>query len=85
MIAVLSLFDHDSSNRYEVLPLGSAVFEKSCELFTVHGDKFGLKTLDSIQYAVFLTYCNPDSVFFLCSDAKFVNILNHDKVKAVSI
>ncbi len=85
LVAVLNLFDHDSRNRYEVLPLGSAVIEKSCELFSKHGDKFGLRTLDSIQYASFLTYCNLDSDYFLCSDTKFINILSHDNVKTVSI
>lgn len=49
-------------------------------LFQHIGTKYGLRTLDSLQLAFFLTYCEDDDIF-VCSDKQLSNIVENKGYK----
>ena len=83
--AVIDLFVYDCQSKFKVLPVRSIVYEKACELFEHYGDKLGLRSLDSIQHATFLTYCNPDTDFFVSADKQLLNIVQQDNVQVIGL
>lgn len=65
--ALLSKFQDDLDNRYTVLKFSSLVIDEAENLLKRHGEVFGLRTLDSLQFAFLLTYCDKETQF-VCSD-----------------
>ena len=41
--------------RYEVLHVASLVYDEACRLLSRYSGNYGLRTLDSLQLATFLT------------------------------
>jgi uncharacterized protein len=82
--AVLQRFEYDCKERYEVLPVASFVYDEACRLLSRHGG-VGLRTLDSLQFAAFLTYCEKDRDHFVCGDKKLLAVVEQEGVKAVFV
>jgi uncharacterized protein len=55
--SVLQRFECDCEERYEVLHVASLVYDEACRLLSRYSGNYGLRTLDSLQLATFLTYC----------------------------
>jgi dTDP-4-amino-4,6-dideoxygalactose transaminase/predicted nucleic acid-binding protein len=72
--AVILKFQDDIESRYELLEFSSLVFEESWRLVCDFAQKYSLKTLDSLQFAFFTTYCEEDDIF-VCSDMKLTSIV----------
>ena len=67
-------FEDDIETRYELLEFSSLVFEESSRFVCDFAQKYSLKTLDSLQFAFFTTYCEEDDIF-VCSDKKLTSIV----------
>ena len=70
-------FEADCEERYEVLYFSSLVVDESWQLIRQLSNKFGLKTLDSLQFAFFKTYCEEDTVF-ACADFALEKIVQRE-------
>ncbi|MEW6608058.1 MAG: type II toxin-antitoxin system VapC family toxin [bacterium] len=65
--SLLTKFQEDLEQRYDVLKFSSLVIEEADNLLCRFGEQHGLKTLDSLQFAFLTTYCEQDTRF-VCSD-----------------
>ena len=83
LTAVMQKFEDDVKIRYEVLKFSSLVIDEAWNLICRLSEKHSLKTQDSIQFAFFRTYCETDTVF-VCSDDKFVKLVENEGVKTLS-
>ena len=72
--ALAARFQDDIEFRYELLEFSSLVFEESSRLVCDFAQKHSLKSLDSLQFAFFTTYCEEDDIF-VCSDKKLTSIV----------
>lgn len=66
-------FQDDIDYRYEVLKFSSLVIEEAWHLMKDFAKNHYLRTLDSIQIAFFVTYCEPDDIL-LSSDKRMKQI-----------
>ena len=71
---LMDKFHSDVESRYKVLKFSSLVCDGALDLLHNIGTKYGLRTLDSIQLAFFLTYCEANDIF-VCSDKQFASIV----------
>jgi predicted nucleic acid-binding protein len=78
--AVLKIFKLDYNDRYEVLQLASLIYDDAC---TQHSSVHGLRTLDSLQLATFLNYCEQDQDSFVCADKKLFDVVKSEGVDAI--
>lgn len=83
--AVLQRFECDCEERYEVLHVASLVYDEACRLLSRYAGAYGLRTLDSLQLATFLTYCEKDQDSFVCADRKLSAVVEQEDVKAVFV
>lgn len=83
--AVLEKFECDCEDRYEVLHVASPVYDEACGLLSRHGELHGLRTLDSLQLATFLNYCEKEQDGFVCADKKLSAIVEHENVQVVFV
>ncbi|MCL0038102.1 type II toxin-antitoxin system VapC family toxin, partial [Thermodesulfovibrionales bacterium] len=67
-------FQEDVENRYELLSFSPLVFEEASRLLEIHGKWHSLRTLDSLQFAFFSTYCEKTDVF-VCSDKRLASVV----------
>lgn len=72
--ALAARFQDDIETRYELLEFSSLVFEESSRFVCDFAQKYSLKTLDSLQFAFFTTYCEENDIF-VCSDKKLTSIV----------
>ena len=47
--------------------------------------RYGLRTLDSLQLATFLTYCEKEQDSFVCADRKLAEVVEQEGVQAVFV
>jgi len=84
LTAVVQKFADDVKIRYdEVLRFSSLVIDEAWNLICRISEKYSLKTQDSIQLAFFKIYCETDTVF-VCSDDKFLKIVENEDIKTLS-
>ncbi|MFZ3207709.1 MAG: type II toxin-antitoxin system VapC family toxin [Geobacteraceae bacterium] len=83
--AVLQRFEYDCEERYEVLHVASLVYDEACRLLSSHVGIYGLRTLDSLQLAAFLNYCEKDQDCFVCADRKLSAVVEQEGVQAVLV
>ena len=74
---LMDKFQSDVESRYKVLKFSSLVCDGALDLLHNIGTKYGLRTLDSIQLAFFLTYCEANDIF-VCSDKQFASIVQNE-------
>jgi predicted nucleic acid-binding protein len=72
--AVITKFQDDILNRYEVLKFLSLVIDEAWNLICAFADRRSLRTLDSLQFAFFKAYCEQDDIF-VCSDKRLVKLV----------
>ncbi len=82
LMAVIRKFEEDVDSRYELLKFSSLIFDEAWSLICRLADQNSLKTQDSIQFAFFKIYCEPDDMF-VCSDDKFLRIVEQEGVKTL--
>lgn len=75
----------DCEERFEVLHVASLVYDEACRLLSRHAGSRGLRTLDSLQLATFLTYCEKDADIFVCADRKLSQVVVEKGVQAVFV
>ncbi len=75
--ALVLKFQEDAETHYETLQFSSLVTDGAESLIRTFATEYSLKTLDSIQFSFFKTYCESDTVF-VCSDAKLCNIVKKE-------
>jgi len=80
LIVLTDKFQDDVQSRYKVLKFSSLVCDGALDLLQNIGAKYGLRTLDSLQLAFFLTYCEKDDIF-VCSDKQFANVVQNKGIK----
>jgi len=71
---LITKFQHDVNNRYEVIRFFSLVINEACNLIKKYGKEYSLRTLDSLQFAFFKTYCEDDDIF-VCADTRLVRVV----------
>lgn len=81
---VLQKFEFDCEERYEVLHVSSLIYDDACRLLAQYTG-VGLRTLDSLQLATFLNYCEKDQDLFVCADRKLSVVVNREGVQAVIV
>jgi len=81
--AVLKMFKQDCEGRYEVLQIASLVYDESCSLLSRYASLHGLRTLDSLQLATFINYCEKDQDCFVCADKKLSAIVECEGIQTV--
>jgi len=70
-------FETDCEERYDVLYFSSLVFDESWKLIRQISQKYGLKTLDSLQFAFFKIYCDKNTLF-TCADLTLEKIVKRE-------
>ncbi|MFH0724750.1 MAG: type II toxin-antitoxin system VapC family toxin [Pseudomonadota bacterium] len=83
--AVLQRFDCDCEDRYEVFHVASLVYDEACRLLFRYAGVYGLRTLDSLQLATFLTYCEKNEDCFVCADKGLAAVVEKEGVQGVFI
>lgn len=82
---LLKRFYYDCANRFEVMCITTIVYEEACRLIELYSCGYGLRTLDSIQLASFLVYCDTRAYSFVCADRKLSLVAQAEKVNAILI
>jgi uncharacterized protein len=77
LYALIDKFEDDIVHRYEMLKFSSLVIDEAWELLRRFADNHSLKTLDSIQFAFFNTYCESGTTF-VCSDKKLSQLVENE-------
>ena len=72
--ALIEKFQDDIGNRYQVLRFSSLVFDEAWGLICNFGEQYSLRTLDSLQFAFFKSYCEKDNIF-VCSDKRLIKLV----------
>ena len=67
-------FREDTETRYELLAFYPLVFEEASRLLEIYGSSHALRTLDSLQFAFFSTYCETEDIF-VCSDKRLASVV----------
>lgn len=81
--AALLRFAWDGQSRFVVLPTASLVYDNASDLLSLHGRDYGLRALDSIQLATFLTYRETNQDIFICADARLFAIAKRMKLQSI--
>jgi len=81
---LLEKFEDDIDFRYSVLKFSSLIFDNARDFLRRVGTKYGLRTLDSIQFAFFSTYCEKEDIF-VCFDKKFLNIIKKQRYRVFNL
>ncbi len=79
---VIQKFEDDTEQRYEILKFSSLVIGEAQNLLYSFAEKSALKTQDSLQFAFFKIYCEPDTIF-VCSDNKLTEIVESEGYKVL--
>ena len=72
--ALIVKFQDDIKKRYELLRFSSLVVDEAWSLIRHFAEEHSLRTLDSLQFAFYRTYCEEDNIF-VCSDKKLVTLV----------
>jgi len=83
--AVLKIFNQDCEGRYEVLQIASLVYDDACSLLSKYASLYGLRTLDSLQLATFLNYCEKDQDCFVCADKKLSTVVESEGIQTIFV
>ena len=83
--AVLKMFHQDCDSRYEVLQIASLVYDEACRLLSRYATMHGLRTLDSLQLATFLNFCEKDRDCFVCADKKLSAVVECEGIQTVFV
>jgi hypothetical protein len=79
------MFKQDCEGRYEVLQVTSLVYDEACSLCSRYAAVYGLRTLDSLQLATFLNYCEKDQDIFVCADKKLSAVVECEGIQTVFV
>jgi len=83
--AVQQKFMYDCEGRYEVLQVASLVYDEACGLLSRYATMYGLRTLDSLQLATFLNYCEKDLDCFVCADKKLSAVVECEGIQTIFV
>lgn len=83
--AVLKMFKYDCDGRYEVLQVASLVYDEAYSLLSKYAATHGLRTLDSLQLATFLNFCEKDRDCFVCADKKLATVVECEGIKTIFV
>jgi len=74
---VITKFEHDLQHRYRVVRFSLLVVDEAWNLLRRFAETRGLRTLDSLQFAFFTTYCDR-ATQFVCSDATLGDLVRSE-------
>jgi predicted nucleic acid-binding protein len=83
--AVRKMFEQDCEGRYEVLQVASLVYDEACGLLSRYATMYGLRTLDSLQLATFLNYCEKEQDCFVCADKKLSAVVECEGIQTIFV
>ena len=83
--AVRKMFKQDCEGRYEVLQVASLVYDEASSLLSRYATMYGLRTLDSLQLATFLNYCEKDQDCFVCADKKLPAVVECEGIQTIFV
>ena len=83
--AVVKMFRQDCDEKYEVLQIASLVYDEACSLLSRYSNLYGLRTLDSLQLATFLNYCEKDRDCFVCADKKLTAVVECEGIQTIFV
>jgi uncharacterized protein len=69
-----SNFEDDCTQRFIVMPLDSAVIQKSKELLQRYGNTKALRTLDALHLATCLMAQTRENLVFVCADRQLLDV-----------
>ena len=72
--AVITKFQEDRQDRYEVVKFFSLVIEEAWNLICNYAPQHSLRILDSLQFAFFKVYCEQNDTF-VCTDKNLVKLV----------
>lgn len=75
--AVITKFEHDLHYRYRVVRFSLLVIDEAWNLLCRFADTRGLRTLDSLQFVFFTTYCDR-ATQFVCSDTTLGDLVKSE-------
>jgi predicted nucleic acid-binding protein len=75
--AVVTKFEYDLQHRYKVVRFSFLVIDEAWNILRRFADSRGVRTLDSLQYAFFTTYCDQ-ATQFVCSDAALGDLVKSE-------
>lgn len=78
----INKFQDDLEHRYTILKFSSVVIDEADNLLKKFGEKMSLRTLDSIQFAFFLTYCEQETQF-VCSDTALIQLVKNEGFQVI--
>jgi len=82
--AVCDKFSEDLEARYGLLQFSPLVIDEARNLIQKHGRSRSLKTLDSLQLAFFLVFCDKEDKF-LCADKGLLEIAREEGVSVIDV
>lgn len=80
---LIEKFQDDLKNRYNVLKFSSVVIDEAETLLQRFGEKKSLRTLDSLQFAFFTTYCEQDTQF-VCCDTTLIQLVKEEGFSVIN-
>ncbi|RKX99603.1 hypothetical protein DRP77_12985 [Candidatus Poribacteria bacterium] len=83
--AVCDKFDEDLQVRYTLFPFTSFVVEEARYLMRRYGGSRSLRTLDSLQLAFFLVYCDRSEDMFVCADRRLLDVARAEGVRVIDL
>ncbi|NOY44303.1 MAG: type II toxin-antitoxin system VapC family toxin [Deltaproteobacteria bacterium] len=83
--AVIRRFEEDCRDRFEVFHVASFVYDEAVRLLARYASATSLKTLDALQLATYLLYCEKDSDSFVCADEKLCQVARSEHAKVLKV
>jgi predicted nucleic acid-binding protein len=77
LLAVIAKFESDLQARYTVLRFSLLVIDEAWDLLRRFAETRALKTLDSLQLAFFMVYCDT-TTSFVCADATLGDVAKQE-------
>ena len=72
--AVLQRFEEDCRARFDVYHVASLVYEEAVMLLEKYAPRSSLRTLDALQLATYITYCEREVDVFVSSDERLCRV-----------
>jgi len=65
--------------------VASLIYDEACSLLSRYATMHGLRTLDSLQLATFLNYCEKDQDCFVCADKKLSAVVECEGIQTIFV
>ena len=84
LTAIIEKFEADLEQRYSVLRFSLLVISEAQDMLYRLAKTHGLKTLDSLQFAFFVVYCDA-TTRFVCADTTLGNLVKQEGYQLLAL